>query len=218
MQFLGVLLLFVLLLCEVNSEVQSSKLKNKCEFTQSLASNSFEYRCVKGSFDEKCELPDDIVQPNFDEVTHLKITDCPLEIVKKSFKKYKNLQSIDLSHSGYDSLDWLSLNHDHLVKLPDLKVLDVSNNEIESIENCFRNATKLEKVYLSNNEITSLNEIFQNHTKLNEVHLKNNPLLRDFTNISVVDVANNQLLDTQDIIASLNETLTYLFLEISLDN
>lgn len=96
-----------------------------CDFTFNLTSTSFAYRCANKNFGDHCKLPDDVVQPNFVAVTEMKITNCPLNVVQKSYRKYKNLKSLDLN-SGYNSLKSIQLKSDHLTKLNFNNLTDIS--------------------------------------------------------------------------------------------
>lgn len=199
MKYSNILLFFIIFWFsssfETSAEIQSSGLLNdNCQFTHNLTSETFEYRCEKGSFDEHCKLPDDVIQPNFDTVKHLKITDCPLNTVKNSYRKYGNLQSLDLSNSGYDSI--ISLEHEHLVKvnlshyrlsgiprnffekIPKLREIDLSNNELQALRaTFFENALKLTKIDLSLNTISFIDSnAFSHLMNLQSVDLSYNIL------------------------------------------
>lgn len=111
-----------------------------------------------------------MIEPNFEAVTNLKITDCPLDLVKNSYKKYKNLESLDLSNSGFDSLDSFQLNHGNLIKL------NMSHNNLTRIsQNFFENTPEMTEIDFSRNQLKVVHQYyFKNATKLEKIHLSHN--------------------------------------------
>lgn len=171
-----VFLIFFLFKCVINTNAV-----NNCEFRHDFKPSRFEYHC-KETLNENCDLPDDI-----DTVTHLKITDCPLETVKNAYKNFKNLQSLDLS---YNSLDLLELNHTHL------KELNVSHSNLTEIPNeFFKNVPEITEIDLSFNSIKEIKECdFEDGINLVKIHLNHNRL-RSFRWPSFMCLKNLQYID-----------------------
>lgn len=204
----------------IQSELSANNFQKSCDFTYNLTSTTFEYQCEKGWFDDQCELPDDIVKPDFDAIIHLKITDCPLIIVRNSYKKYWSLQSLDLSETGYDSMDLLQLDHQNLQKLnishnkltniitnevPNFKEIDSSYNNIQSLDvNIFISPWNVEVINMSHNLITEF-PYFSSFERLKTIDLSYNRITNfsdknfDYYSELIEIYLNNNTIDTIDL-------------------
>lgn len=110
-----------------------------------------------------------------DYVLHLKIGGCDEKFVSQAIKTFDSIQTLDISHSTYASLDWLDL------RLHRLERFNASHNEIVAIpEWFFRNARRTIEIDVSYNKLTTINrDVFQLAEKLTKLHLAHNQLHGD---------------------------------------
>lgn len=110
-------------------------------------------------------------------VTQLKMSACHFQLVMNTLALYTNLDALDISHSGYKSLNSFIVRHKNLVKLnasynqleyiprqffsdtPEIREIDFSSNKLKSIETiCFVGAPNVTHIYLSHNQITEIEQ------------------------------------------------------------
>lgn len=121
-------------------------------------------------------VPDDCseqilpIEPS--EVNHFRIGGCDQHLVSSEIKTFDNIQVLDVSRAGFDSLNWLDL------RLQNLKVFNASHNVLTKIPSWFfKNARKITEVDLSYNQLTNINvDAFQLAKHLTKIHLSNNQL------------------------------------------
>lgn len=155
-------------------------------------------------------------------VTHLKIEGCDQRTISAASEKYPNVESLNISHSGYSSLDRMgeafekvtifdassnelsAVPTSFLSKFPQLNELRLAGNKIEKISNGdFKNVNrKLRSISLANNRLKSIDDdAFASFEKLLLLDLSAN-LLKTFpkavftSDIEVVSLLDNPQLTT----------------------
>lgn len=129
-------------------------------------------------------------------VKQLKLNGCDSEIVLDAIKTYKNVRVLDISQSGYKSLEWLNL------ELESLMVLNASYNEISNISKLIQNAPYVNVIDLSHNKLTTINQAsFGRLDSLLKIDFSHNLLEHinfDFfaasINLEFIDLSNNNFL------------------------
>lgn len=142
----------------------------------------------------------EFIQTNNSEVTDVKISQCDAIYVIGCTKNYKNLSSLDISYSNYDSLNSYRLIHTLLkrlnvsnnelkeiprrffVEIPGITGVDFSHNKLTNIEQTtFEKAEKLTWINLANNQITEIDrEVFENLTELEYLDVRENQFGQHF--------------------------------------
>lgn len=140
-----------------------------------------------------------IIHLNRTDVTHLKIGGCDNETVLDAIETFENVRALDISHSGYEHLDWLTgvqalerlemfnASHNRLewvspLLMKSAQVVDLSHNQISALvtnirSNTFEGADKLRRVHLSNNLISTIEgDIFIDSPNLECINLRSNKL------------------------------------------
>lgn len=207
MNYLLLVLLLVIKLCEANSFV--------CQFFDRKA-NSLEKYCENFPFAVPNNCTREIDAMESFQVEQLKIGSCDHVTVLDSIERFKGVRSLDISYSGYKSLDWLDLNairlerlnasHNELTNVKifkqnasDLVELDLSFNQLKLIpSDTFNGANRLMRLHLSHNAIHHIHQnafsknleylnldgnrfwtipILANNQQLKEIHLQDNPIL-----------------------------------------
>lgn len=131
-----------------------------------------------------------------DQVIHIIIGGCDGSTVLDAIKLYPNIEWLDLSYSGFQSLDWFNEKNERLKKLnasynllsevpshlfqnaPELIELDLSHNKIAQLsEKDLKDATKLQKIHLSHNILEQINDLyFGSATNLESIDVRANYL------------------------------------------
>lgn len=126
------------------------------------------------------------------QVLYLKIKECPLKFVQNLMAT--NLTTIDISSSGYESLDApfpfvqklekMNASHNAFTQIPanflhhapTIIELDFSYNRLERIESmAFIGVPKLQRIHLTKNQMSMIaDEAFTNLTQLQYVNLNGN--------------------------------------------
>lgn len=166
---ISVLYIIAVVLCNVIADELLCQIVNKNQ-------KSLEQYC--GNYN--ATLPDSCTEQivreiDADNVLHLKIGGCDIEYVDNVIKTYDSIQSLDISHSAYKSLDKLDL------RLRDLERFNASYNEIAAIPGWFfKNARRTVEIDLRYNKLTTIdNDAFQLTKKLTKIHLGHNKLQSD---------------------------------------
>lgn len=149
------------LVCQLFNETSKS-LEKYCEW-------------YNGELPKNCSSESAQMEPS--EVKHLKIGGCGRLTVSNLIVNHKNIESLDISYSGHEHLEWLNFKLKYLKKLnasnnilsyiprhllkkaPELVEIDLSHNKVPKIEeNDFKSGEELRKIHLSHNELEHLNE------------------------------------------------------------
>ena len=127
---------------------------------------------------------------------------------KKLFDKNKDLIYLELSQNGIDSL-----HSDVFRNLYQLRFLNLSNNQIQHVDNAFENLTSLEQVDISYNDLTQvpmlLISVLERNMKMNSsikgvINITGNPfqcsctLMSEITRVQMSEVKVISLNSTQD--------------------
>lgn len=128
-------------------------------------------------------------------VKHLHIVGCEPDIVLQSIEQFNNVHTLDVSHSGYATLNWLrnmTLRHLHRFNAshnaltyvfellenttPDVSELDFSFNKLNSIgARTFGKIKNLQSIFLSNNQLKYISfDAFSSAEQLNFIDLRIN--------------------------------------------
>lgn len=133
---------------------------------------------------------------NATDVTHLKISACHFQLVQNTVNLYTQLQVLDISESGYKSLNSFIMRHKSLALLnashndveyiprqffsdtPEIRVIDLSFNKLKSIETiCFFGAINVTHINLAHNQIAEIdNQAFVSLENLEFINLANNSI------------------------------------------
>lgn len=151
-----------------------------------------------------------------DTLVHLNFCDNKLDSLPEEIQKLQLVTSIHLERNNFsiipmplfelENLVELFLFNNRLVgdlskyefyKLSNLEVLDLSENFIDNVGDCFSKNKKLRKLQLSHNRIREINSLDLKHCK--ELELSNNELVSIFTEeqsfpmLQRLDLRNNKL-------------------------
>lgn len=154
--------LFVVELCEANSFL--------CQFFDQKAI-SLEKYCEKfqSTVPENCTREIDDIE-SF-QVQQLKIGGCDSATVLDSIERFKSVRSLDISHSGYKTLDWLDLAGFQL------EMLNASHNELTNVKIFQQNASGLVEIDLSYNQLKHIPlDTFNGVGQLKRLHLAYNAI------------------------------------------
>lgn len=163
MNYLLFVVLLVVKLCEANSFV--------CQFFDQKA-NSLEKYCenFQSTLPDNCTRETDAIE-SF-QVQQLKIGGCDSATVLDSIERFEGLRSLDISHSGYKTLDWLDFNVIRLEKL------NASHNELTNVNIFQQNASDLVDIDLSYNHLkhipldtfNGVGQLIRLHLSYNSIH------------------------------------------------
>lgn len=157
-------------------------------------------------------------------VTQLKIEGCDQRTIGDASAKYPNIETLNISRSGYRSLSWMGKNFEKLTtldasandltkipasilsKFPHLKELRLDGNKIDKISaEDFQNANrKLGTISLSNNQLNSVDDAaLITFEKISSLNLTSNsfkewPMAVFKQNIQTIYLQNNPKLTTID--------------------
>lgn len=127
-------------------------------------------------------------------VTQLKFNGCQPHFIEEMCKSVQNLNTLDISHSRYGSLNFSAWN------VGQLKKLNASHNQLTEIpKRLFREAFKLSEIDFSYNKIRRIDaNAFENATKLVTISLSHNNIslvdesaFRNLTNLESIDISGN---------------------------
>lgn len=191
MKYLFTFILLIISLTEVQSFLcQSFNKKTKL----------FEQYCenIHGIVIRNCSKLAIPIEPC--KVQHLKIGACDGNIVWNAIKRYYQIRSLDMSNSGYKTLNWLDAP---TFQLNQLQKFNASHNEIEYVWKCLRNTVNMIEIDLSYNKLKILTSVaFGRLTKLLRIYLSHNALkfishdtFKDFTNLELIDLSDNYFRD-----------------------
>ncbi|XP_031636592.1 chaoptin-like [Contarinia nasturtii] len=132
------------------------------------------------------------------KVTQLKIGGCDPDKVVQLVSDFMNIRSLDISHSGYESLDAFDLKHQQLVKV------NASHNRLTKIPiKFFSNILNVVEVDFSFNELSKHTDIELPHhlivVRLSHNHISSAEFCSQLSELEYLDLRNNQ-------ITSLNES------------
>lgn len=130
---------------------------------------SIEFYCTnfKGILPENCSTSfsyEDIVDKS--EVIELKLGGCDSARVTQLVEEFQNLRSLDLSHSGIESLDSFDLKHNSLEKV------NFSHNELTELSLSF--FAKIPKIAEIDASFNRLNKLVKLPDNLRWINLSNN--------------------------------------------
>lgn len=151
-----------------------------------------------GGLAKNCSLHVTINFPTVkdDQVVRMKIAGCNESTVLGAIQMYPNIEWLDLSFSGYESLDWLN------VKSERLKEINASINLLSEVpQHLFQNLPELVDLDLSRNKISYVNEMdLSDARKLRKIHLSHNNLeqisdsnFKCATDLEYIDLRTNKL-------------------------
>lgn len=107
------------------------------------------------------------------DVTHLKIEGCEQSFIGDASEKYSNIQSLNISQSGYGSLDWTGKIFKNVI------LLDVSKNELNTIPTkILSQFPQLTEIRLDENKIKEIfaGDFENSNQKLETISLTSNGL------------------------------------------
>lgn len=181
------LVLFVISSCQANNNLV-------CRLFDE-SSKSLEKYCglFKGILPINC-AKDQKIDPS--EVKRLKLNGCDSVIVSEAIKKYSNVRVLDISDSGYKTLDWLDL------QLESLQIFNASHNEISNITKLLHKVPSINEVDLSHNkfktlawtsfgQLDTLTKLDLSHNLLEHI---NPDIFFASINLESVDLSNNNFL------------------------
>lgn len=127
-----------------------------------------------------------------DQVIHMRIGGCNSSTILDAIQMYRNIEWLDLSFSGYETLDWFDVKNERLKKL------NVSFNLLSDVpSNLFQNVPEIIELDLSHNKITHVNETdLKDAKKLQKIHLSHN-FLEQINDTCFENAANLEYIDVQ---------------------
>lgn len=137
-----------------------------------------------------------------DAVDNLIFRKCDSVQVLNTTKYYPNIHMLDVSHSGYNNIDWFN------IPLLNLKIFNASHNEIENITNLLQNAPRVIDIDISFNRLRIVtNESFGTLNDLIDINLSNNWLqhinpdafAKISTNLEHIDLSNNDIVGVPEL-------------------
>lgn len=182
-----VFVVFTISLCKANSF--------ECYY-YTESSKSLEIYCnsYRNQLLTNCTHESSSIDPS--KVTHLKIKECEQNFIVDASKKYSNLESLNISESGYRALDWMGIVFEHVV------LLDASSNELNAVPTSILSKfPKLKELRLDGNKIERISaDDFENFNReLDTISLVNNGLkfidddaFANFRNLSLVNLSRNE--------------------------
>lgn len=162
MKFLVILTLFIVSLCDANT-LLCQLFDPKTQYLEKYCEN------FRGSLPKNCSHNIHLMRPS--HVAQLKIGGCANDVVLDAVKMYENVRVLDISHSDYQSLDWLSF------KVRQLEKLIASHNELSAISNFTKSTPEITEIDLSYNRLTHItSHTFEKVGKLVRIHLSHNSI------------------------------------------
>lgn len=174
---------------------------------------------------------------NASDVVHLRIEGCGPDTLTNASSQFQDIESLDISYSGYKSLSLtseefknlrlLEASHNEisiisgglLQKVPELESLDLSRNYLMAVaKSDFDNVRKLKSVNFSHNILESMNgDVFANLTELQIIRLDNNrlsniPVFSANQNLKELHLEENQQITTFNctFLSSMSSVAVYL--------
>lgn len=183
MKYFTIFVLCTIALCE--AEDFSCQLFNE-------RTKLFEYYCKDGKVSESCVKNRFLVESS--KVTQLKIRGCNEESVSYAVEACEYVNVLDISNSGYDSLDSFDLKHSRL------KVFNASFNELTNLQpHFFARVPELIEVDLSHNKFGALRS-FTGVDNIKRIDLSHNNIdsiaddaFNNFIHLEFVDLSNNKI-------------------------
>lgn len=127
-------------------------------------------------------------------VSRLQIQGCDLDSVAYAMAACSNVHILDISRSGYESLDSFDLKH------PELKTFNASHNQLQSIKmNFFGRAPSLIECDFSHNKLemvrpfTGVDELRRLHLSHNNISSIDDDAFSQLTWLEYVDLSHNKL-------------------------
>ncbi|XP_031635436.1 chaoptin-like [Contarinia nasturtii] len=199
MKFAIIFLFLLVKICESNDF--------ECGYADDrMQSIEFYWTNYEGSVPVDCSMTFQcaIAAYNKSKVTKLKLGGCDSVKVTKIAEDFPNLNALDISHSGIESLDHFNLHHEHLMSL------NASHNRLTQIPiNFFFKLTRIESVDFSHNKIIEINEfpieLVTINLSHNEISYLNPTDFKDLTDLEHLDLSYNLITE----FASDNYILSY---------
>lgn len=169
-----------------------------------------------GALPKNCLVRVPFILPSINEdhqVIHMKIGGCNSSTILDTMKMYRNIEWLDLSFSGYETLEWFDVKNERLKKL------NVSFNLLSEVPwYLFQNVPEIVELDLSHMKITHLNETdLRDAKKLQKIHLSHNFLeqingtyFASAANLEYIDVRANYLPDIPIFSSSKNLKVVHL--------
>lgn len=140
-----------------------------------------------------------IIYKDRNKLQKLKYSGCDRSELKSEIWNFTNLRSIDISESDYTNLESVKLDHQILEKF------NASHNKILSIPlNYFDAAPNLIEIDLSYNNLKTIESVFVKTLKVSRIHLSNNKIknlqnaLKSLNHLEYVDLSNNLIYEIND--------------------
>lgn len=204
MKYLAIfILLFVCLYCEANADLVCQVYDEKTKTLEKYCDGSF-----KGTLPYNCSTAAAAAsgQPSIvaSFVEKLKLIGCGSAEVLKTTKLYRNIRVLDISQSGYQHLEWMSL----MTQLNNLKLFNASHNEIENLTDLLHSALHVNEIDLSFNKIRTISmDAFGTLNKLisidlsnnNIQHINSNGFSKICTNLQHIDLSQNWLVGIPEL-------------------
>lgn len=135
------------------------------------------------------------------DATQFKFGSCDRTTISETFNYFQLVRALDISYSGYKSLDWLNSKLDRLEKF------NGSFNELTVITNFLSNAPEVNEVDLSHNKLWSIDAgTFARLNKVKTIYLSHNVIrsiniesFKRFTDLELIDLSHNRLWDVPDL-------------------
>lgn len=137
-----------------------------------------------------------------DTVENLIFRKCDSVEVLNITKYHSNIHTLDISHSGYNNIDWFTF------PLLNLKIFNASHNKIENITNFASNLPRVIDIDISFNHIRHITtDSFGTLNDLIDINLSNNWLqhinpdgfAKISTNLEHIDLSNNELVGIPEL-------------------
>ncbi len=120
--------------------------------------------------DQKAEILKNIIQ-FFSDILYLRLSRCDLGKIPPEIVKLSNLRDLDLGGNHIRTVP------DYICQLSSLKVLHLSHNEISALPDNIGALSHLEGLFLDRNQITLLPPSLSNCSALKRIGLLGNPLV-----------------------------------------
>lgn len=187
MKYLIISIVLTVSLCEVHSLLCQSFNKKTKLFEQYCES-------IKGIVSGNCSKLAAPIEPC--KVQHLKVGACDGNIVWNAIERYYQIRSLDISNSGYKSINWLDGSS---FKLKQLRKFNASHNEITMVWKLLRNTIDVIEIDLSYNQLEAIDSTaFAATKKLHRIYLSHNKLkfiandaFKELNHLEYIDLSDN---------------------------
>lgn len=170
--FLSISSVFAVALC-IDAQNNSNNNDLVCQLFDASTKSVAKYcKWFNGELPQNCLTRVPFTLPSIEphQVIHMKIGGCNSSHTLDALEMYRNIESLDMSFSGLETLNWLA------VKCERLKTINASFNLISQVpwRLFIKNVPEIIELDLSHNKITILNETSASENKLQKIHFSHN--------------------------------------------